>query len=89
MDTADAWPCPQCGAEMPTRPFGPGQVRVCPEGHGVFLPRADLGELIEAESDWHNLASQGTMPIPRITAEMEAPPAFKAHARAWVETLFT
>ncbi len=62
---------------------------VLPDGHGVFLARIDLGSLVESETDWHRLASQGTMPIPRITADMEAPPTSKIPARAWVETLFS
>ncbi len=77
---------------MVTREFssslGEGGVSQCPEGHGVFLARADLGALVEAESDWHRHAGQHTAPMPRITADMTAPPAAKAPARAWVETLF-
>jgi len=88
-DQSEVRVCPQCGTEMNARPLGSGHLWSCPQGHGVFLARIDLGSLVESETDWHRLASQGTMPIPRITAEMEAPPAFKAHARAWVETLFT
>jgi hypothetical protein len=68
--------------------LGEGAVASCPDGHGVFLARADLGALIEAESDWHSHAGQHTAPMPRITADMTAPPAAKAPARAWVETLF-
>ena len=85
--------CPRCGAEMESRPVGTGEVsgeaNVCPEGHGVFLARADLGALIEAESDWHRHAGQHTAPMPRITADMTPPPASKLPARAWVETLFS
>lgn len=80
-----------CGAEMTTRTLVAGRpdgVSECPDGHGVFLARADLGDLIEAESDWHRHAGQHTAPMPRITADMTAPPAAKAAARAWVETLF-
>jgi hypothetical protein len=73
---------------MSARPLGSGQVHACPEGHGVFLARIDLGSLVESETDWHRLASQGTMPIPRITPDMEAPRTSKIPARAWVETLF-
>ena len=83
--------CPRCGNEMVTRTLGgsaDGEVNVCPEGHGVFLARADLGSLIEAETDWHRNASQHTAPLPRITPDMVAPPASRTHARAWVETLF-
>ena len=84
----DAYSCPRCGAEMTARPLGSGQVHSCPRGHGVFLARMDLGSLVESETDWHRLASQGTMPIPRITPDMEAPRTSKTPARAWVETLF-
>ena len=83
--------CPVCGAEMVTRTLvglGEGGVSRCPDGHGVFLARADLGDLIEAESDWHRHAGQHTAPMPRITADMTAPPVAKIPPRAWVETLF-
>ena len=62
--------CPQCGTEMNARPLGSGHLWSCPDGHGVFLARMDLGSLVESETDWHRLASQGTMPIPRITTDM-------------------
>jgi Zn-finger nucleic acid-binding protein len=81
--------CPRCGAEMVTRTLGvDAEVSQCPDGHGVFLARADLGSLIEAETDWHRNASQATAPLPRITADMQAPPSSHTPARAWVETLF-
>lgn len=84
--------CPRCGAEMVTRALsaslGDGEFSQCPDGHGVFLARPDLGALIESETDWHRHAGQHTAPMPRITADMAAPPAPKAPARAWVETLF-
>jgi uncharacterized protein len=80
--------CPMCGATMESRPLGDGEVSACPDGHGVFLRRADLGSLVEAEQDWHRHAGQHTMPMPRITADMTAPPIGKAPAKAWVETLF-
>ena len=35
-------------------------VAQCPEGHGVFLERADLGSLAESESDWHSRTVQDT-----------------------------
>ena len=73
---------------MTDRVLGQATVSQCPDGHGVFLSRADLGTLIESESDWHRNAGQHTAPIPRITAEMAAPPAAAHHSRAWVETLF-
>jgi len=60
----------------------------CPDGHGVFLQRADLGALSEAENDWHAGEGHQTMAMPRITTEMTAPPPAAARARAFVETLF-
>ncbi|WP_426244791.1 zf-TFIIB domain-containing protein [Nocardioides sp. LHG3406-4] len=80
--------CPRCGAEMVERPVGATQVSQCPEGHGVFLDRAELGTLVEAETDWHRNAAQQTAPLPRITPDMTAPPTAAKRARAWVETLF-
>lgn len=81
--------CPRCGKEMEIRVLGAAEVSQCPDGHGVFLPRAELGTLIESETDWHRNASQHTAPLPRITADMTVPPSSRARARAWVETLFT
>ena len=63
---------------MESRALADGQVSQCPDGHGVFLSRADLGSLIEAETDWHRNASQHTAPMPRITADMTAPPTGRA-----------
>jgi Zn-finger nucleic acid-binding protein len=74
---------------MDTRTLGDAEVSACPEGHGVFLDRADLGALIEAETDWHRHAGQHTAPMPKITEDMPAPPVAKLPARAWVETLFS
>ena len=67
---------------------GTARSTAVPSGHGIFLRRADLGSLVESESDWHRHAGQHTQPMPRITADMTAPPAGKPPARAWVETLF-
>jgi uncharacterized protein len=80
--------CPRCGVEMESQTLGDGGVYQCPDGHGVFLSRADLGSLIESENDWHRHAGQHTAPMPRITADMEAPAPARTPARAWVETLF-
>ncbi|CAM3644812.1 zf-TFIIB domain-containing protein [Nocardioides zeicaulis] len=80
--------CPRCRAEMAERSLGGATVGQCPEGHGVFLSSADLGVLVEAENDWHRNAGQHTAPMPRITADMTAPPAVGRQSRAWVETLF-
>jgi len=84
----DPMNCPRCGTTMEDRRTGSAVAMVCPDGHGVFLARAELGELAEAENDWHRGAAQHTAPMPRITADMTAPPASTQKARAWVETLF-
>ncbi|QBX57062.1 hypothetical protein EXE58_17555 [Nocardioides seonyuensis] len=81
--------CPRCDAEMQERMVGPATIMQCPEGHGVFLDRVELGVLIEAETDWHAGAGHHTTPIPRITPDMTAPPAPARQSRAWVETLFS
>ena len=53
----------------------------------MFLARADLGALVEAENDWHAHQSPDTAMLPRITPGMSAPPA-SARSRAFLETLF-
>lgn len=73
---------------MVERTLGLATVSQCPDGHGVFLSRAELGTLIEAENDWHRNTGQHTAPLPRITADMTAPPATPHQSQAWVETLF-
>lgn len=80
--------CPRCGTEMHEHPTGAAAVWRCPDGHGVFLSRAELGQLADAEADWHRGVGQHTAPMPRITADMTAPPTATQRARAWVETLF-
>lgn len=80
--------CPQCGAEMAHRRTGLTTVHQCPAGHGVFLARADLGGLVEAETDWHRSSVHDTAQLPRITGSMTEPPPAPTRARAWVETLF-
>jgi uncharacterized protein len=87
-DASTVLDCPVCGAAMESRMLGDGEISSCPAGHGVFLRRADLGSLIEAEQDWHRHAGQHTMPMPRITADMTVPPGQRIQSRAWVETLF-
>ena len=77
--------------EMTTRrPLALGTARSAPAPTATASSsrRVDLGTLVESESDWHRHAGQHTMPMPRITADMTAPPAAKIPARAWVETLF-
>lgn len=80
--------CPQCQSEMNTRRVGDVTVRQCSECRGVFLQRADLGNLVEAENDWHIDSGPKTQPMPRITADMVAPPPSAPRVRAYIETLF-
>jgi Zn-finger nucleic acid-binding protein len=80
--------CPRCSAEMAERDVGGAHVHQCPEGHGVFLERADLGGLIEGESEFHRSSGHHTQPLPRITADMTAPPPMATRSRAFIETLF-
>lgn len=84
----DELTCPQCQATMAVRTFGHVAVRRCEGCSGVFLARADLGALIEAENDWHDLQSPNTAMLPRITPDMPAPPPGPERSKAFVETLF-
>ena len=85
MDPLD---CPRCGAELVERTLGRATVSQCPEGHGVFLDRAGLTDLIDAELEWHSGGGHHTAPLPRITADMTAPPPSRQRPPAWVATLF-
>ena len=74
---------------MDTRQLGEAAVSRCTGCSGIFLERADLGNLVEAENDWHrNVGAHHTEPLPRITADMTAPPPTKPRARSFIETLF-
>ena len=81
--------CPKCGVEMVERDLGSICVNQCPDGHGVFLARADLGAMIDAENDWHREGGGfHTAPLPRITADMHAPPPTPPRAPAFIASLF-
>ena len=73
---------------MTERAYGHATVHRCEGCGGMFLARADLGALVEAENDWHAHQSANTAALPRITTDMNAPPAGPAPSRAFVETLF-
>jgi Zn-finger nucleic acid-binding protein len=79
--------CPQCQEAMVQRTFGHVTSYRCSGCSGVFLARADLGALIEAENDWHAHQSANTATLPRITADTPPPVAYE-RTRAYVETLF-
>lgn len=79
--------CPKCAATMAERSHGRVRVRQCESCQGVFLERSDLGSLIEAENDWHAHRSADTAQLPRITADMSAPPP-PARSRSYLDSLF-
>lgn len=77
---------------MTTRSLGEVPVSQCSSCSGVFLERADLGNLVEAENDWHRNSGPRTEPVPRITADMAAPPPSRPsrpRTRSYIETLFS
>ena len=74
---------------MTARQAGGATVHQCPQCEGIFLERAELGNLVDAENDWHRGSGPVTQPMPRITEDMVAPPETnRSTARAFVETLF-
>lgn len=85
----DEMSCPRCGSEMSTRSFGGVAVTQCTSCNGIFLEQADLGNLVEAENDWHRNSGPHTEPLPKITADMTAPPPSRPRARSYIETLFS
>lgn len=82
--------CPKCHAALGARTVGHVTVHQCSSCSGIFLERASLWDLVDAENDWHASRDAGpvTAPLPRITADMTAPPRPAPKARAYVETLF-
>ena len=85
----DEMSCPKCGGSMAARQLRDVQVARCSACGGVFLDRADLAALSELESDWHRGAGHHTEPLPRITADMVAPPPARPRANSFIETLFS
>ena len=53
----------------------------------MFLERAELGSLIEAETDWHRTGA-AHRPAPADHPRHDRPAPSRKPARAWVETLF-
>ena len=80
--------CPRCSSAMNQRSVGEVAVVSCMSCGGIFLDRADLGNLVEAENDWHQSSGPKTAPLPRITPEMKAPPPSPPRTRSYIETLF-
>jgi uncharacterized protein len=76
---------------MTERTRGGVAVAHCESCGGIFLERAELGRLIEAENDWHRASGPRTQPLPKITADMAAPPpdTKSAGSRSFVDELFS
>jgi Zn-finger nucleic acid-binding protein len=85
----DEMTCPKCQSAMQMRKVGEVSVAQCSSCNGIFLERADLWNLTEAENDWHVDSGPKTQPMPRITADMTAPPPRSPKARSYIETLFS
>ena len=66
--------CPKCQGPMGSRQIGDAIVAKCSSCAGIFLERADVASLGEAENDWHRGNGPVTEPLPRITPDMTAPP---------------
>ena len=81
--------CPKCQSAMAVRYLGDVTVTQCSSCQGIVLERADMGLLIESENDWHRNSGPKTEPLPRITADMTAPPPSRPTARSYIETLFS
>ena len=60
MRDMDEMTCPKCAGTMAERSHGRVRVRQCESCQGVFLDRADLGSLVEAENDWYANRSTDT-----------------------------
>jgi Zn-finger nucleic acid-binding protein len=84
----DQTTCPKCNGTMAERSHGRVTVLQCESCQGLFLDRAQLGSLVEAENDWHANRSADTARLPRITADMTAPPP-KAKSRSYLDGLFS
>jgi uncharacterized protein len=80
--------CPQCQSAMSSRRVGDVTVHQCSSCRGLFLERAELAHLVEAETDYHRDTGPVTRPMPRITPDMVAPPPSAPSSRSYIETLF-
>ena len=82
--------CPRCQGTMAAKVRGGVSITQCKDCEGIFLDRSELGTLIESENDWHRASGPRTEPLPRITTDMTAPPAYSAtiRARSFIDELF-
>jgi Zn-finger nucleic acid-binding protein len=82
--------CPQCQGEMTELRRAGVELAQCEKCKGIFLERSELASLIEHENEWHLSSGPRTEPLPRITADMAAPPARSARPRSqsFIDELF-
>ena len=80
--------CPQCQGQMDAHTYGEITARRCQGCGGLFLSRADLGALVEAENDWHDHQSANTAALPRITDFSTPPPPAAPRSRSFLDALF-
>jgi hypothetical protein len=73
---------------MTAQRYGAATAQRCASCGGIFLAKADLGALVEAENDWHDHQSANTAALPRITDFSSPPPAARPRSRAFIEALF-
>ena len=85
----DDMTCPHCQETMHTREVGEVSVAQCAGCRGIFLARSELGALTEAERDFHAGSGPETTALPRITADMTAPPpSARSTPRSYLQRLF-
>jgi len=88
VSTVEPMTCPSCQQPMHTHQRNGIAVAQCEGCRGIFLQRASLADLVDAENSWHDNDGQYTQPLPRITPEMTAPPKPTLAKRSFLDTLF-
>lgn len=73
---------------MNVREFSGASVHQCEGCASVFLPRSSLTDLVDGELKWHAHRASHTAPLPRITADMTAPPPSAPRAQSFLDSLF-
>lgn len=83
--------CPKCQGQMRQHERNGVSVEQCVNCRGIFLDRAELERLVDAEHGWHRSRNAGpaTQPLPRISAS-GPPPQYHApkKRRSFLEELF-
>jgi uncharacterized protein len=83
--------CPKCGGEMVEQRRAGVSLHQCGSCESLFLDRADLGDFVEQENDWHTSKGPRTAPLPRITPGMTPPPVQPSpgkQSRSFIDALF-